>query len=141
MFLFLFDILYLDGYDVMACRQDDRKALLESVLDTDPAPFIKYSDHMDEFPERIRERACAMRLEGIIIKRADAPIARSAGRNWLKLKCILREEFIVVGYTDPQGSRDGFGALHLGYYDADGALHYAGGCGTGFRYKDTECAS
>lgn len=134
-FFFLFDILYLDGYDVMGCRQDDRKRLLESFLGNDPPAYIKYSDHMEERPEAIQQRACQMHLEGIIVKQVDAPYKQARTRSWLKLKCIQREEFIVVGYTDPQGTRAGLGALHLGYYDKEGDLHYAGGVGTGFNTK------
>lgn len=134
-FFFAFDIMYLDGYNVMPCRQGDRKALLESVLGSNPPPFIKYSDHMVERPDSIQERACEMHLEGIIVKAIDAPYRQARSRSWLKLKCIQREEFVVIGYTDPQGTRVGFGALHLGYYDTEGDLHYAGGVGTGFSTK------
>jgi len=134
-FFFVFDILHLNGFSLMDCRQDDRKAVLEQVLGTNPPAWLKYSDHMAGLPDRIRQRACEMNLEGIIVKAADAPYRQQRTRSWLKLKCIQREEFVVVGYTDPQGSREGFGALHLGYYDADGKLHYAGGCGSGFNAK------
>lgn len=134
-FFFLFDILHLDGYSLVNCRQDDRKAVLEQVLGPKPPAWLNYSDHMAGLPDRIRQRACEMNLEGIIVKAADAPYKGQRTRHWLKLKCIQREEFIVVGYTDPQGSREGFGAVHLGYYDADGKLHYAGGCGSGFNTK------
>lgn len=133
-FYFLFDIMYLDGYHTTGCRQDDRKALLESVLARGSLPpFLRYSDHMQEAPEAIQQRACQMNLEGIIIKQAEAPYRQDRTRSWLKLKCIQREEFIVIGYTDPAGTRAGLGALHLGYYDKDGDLHYAGGVGTGFK--------
>lgn len=134
-FFFLFDILHLNGYDTMDCRQDDRKRLLEYVLGSDPPPFIKYSEHMNEQPKAIQERACEMHLEGIVIKKADAPYRQSRNRSWLKLKCIQREEFVVIGYTDPQGTRAGLGSLHLGYYDREGDLHYAGGVGSGFNAK------
>lgn len=134
-FFFLFDIMYLDGYNVMGCRQDDRKALLEYVLGNSPPAYIKYSDHMEERPGAIQERACQMHLEGIIVKQADAPYKSSRNRSWLKLKCIQREEFVVIGFTDPQGTRAGLGALHVGYYDKEGELHYAGGVGTGFNTK------
>jgi len=134
-FFFTFDILHLDGYNVMGCSQVDRKRLLESVLGDSPPAFIRYSDHMAEAPEDIQQRACQMHLEGIIVKEADAPYRQARTRSWLKLKCVQREEFVVIGYTDPQGTRVGFGALHLGYYDKDGELHYAGGVGTGFNTK------
>jgi bifunctional non-homologous end joining protein LigD len=134
-FFFAFDILYLDGYNTVGCSQVDRKRLLESVLGDSPPPFLRYSDHMAEAPEAIQQRACQMHLEGIIVKQAEAPYRQARTRSWLKLKCVQREEFVVIGYTDPQGTRTGFGALHLGYYDKDGELHYAGGVGTGFNTK------
>lgn len=132
-YYFLFDIMYLDGYNTMACRQEDRKRLLESALGPNPPPFVKYSDHLAGLPERVQQRACEMHLEGIIIKDPDAPYRQDRTRAWLKLKCIQREEFIVIGYTDPAGTRAGLGALHLAYYDKEGDLHYAGGVGTGFK--------
>jgi bifunctional non-homologous end joining protein LigD len=131
---YLFDLLYLDGYSLAGCKQVDRKNLLAQVL-ADPPPLIRYSEHFEGVPERVKEQACAMHLEGVICKRADAPYRSDRNRNWLKLKCIQREEFVVVGYTDPKGSRTGFGALLMGYYDDKGALHYAGGVGTGFNEK------
>lgn len=131
---YVFDLLHLDGYSLTDCRQIDRKTALAQVL-ADPPPLIKYSEHFEGVPERVKEQACAMHLEGVICKRADAPYRAERNRNWLKLKCIQREEFVVVGYTDPKGSRTGFGALLMGYYDPKGALHYAGGVGSGFNQK------
>ena len=131
LFYYVFDLMHLDGYDLSHCAQIDRKNLLAQLL-AEPPPFVKYSEHYEGVPDRVREQACAMHLEGIVCKRADAPYQQSRNRNWLKLKCIQREEFIVVGFTDSKGSRTGFGALQMGYYDAKGALHYAGGVGTGF---------
>jgi bifunctional non-homologous end joining protein LigD len=137
-FFFLFDILYLDGYSTVNCKQVDRKALLHSILGAAPPPFLKYSDHVEGVPDTIRQKACEMRLEGIIVKAADAPYQHSRNRNWLKLKCIQREELVIVGYTEPKGSRTGFGALQLGYYDKNGHLHFAGGVGAGFTVKTLE---
>ncbi len=133
LFYYLFDLMHLDGYDLSQCTQIDRKNLLAQLL-AEPPPFIKYSEHYEGVPDRVREQACAMHLEGVICKRADAPYQQSRNRNWLKLKCVQREEFVIVGYTDPKGSRTGFGALLMGYYDSKGALHYAGGVGTGFNH-------
>ena len=73
-----------------------------------------------------------MGLEGIVCKRADGPYRAGRGRRWLKLKCVGRDEFVVLGWTLPKGTRTGLGALHLGYHDPRGRLHYAGGVGTGF---------
>lgn len=131
LFYYLFDIPYLDGFDLTGCAQIERKTLLAGLL-ADPPPFVKYSEHYEGVPERVREQACAMRLEGVICKRADAPYRQQRSRDWLKLKCVQREEFVVVGFTEPKGSRTGLGALHMGYYDGKGELHYAGGVGTGF---------
>src|SRR6266478_3399169 len=77
------------------------------------------------------EKACAMSLEGIVSKRADAPYAPGNRGLWLKVKCLQREEFVVVGWTDPEGARPFLGALLLAYYDPDGRLVYAGRAGTG----------
>lgn len=131
LFYYLFDLLHLDGFDLASSPQVARKKLLGELL-ADPPPFVKYSEHYEGVPERVREQACAMRLEGVICKRADAPYRQQRSRNWLKLKCVQREEFLVVGFTEPKGSRTGLGALHMGYFDDRGSLHYAGGVGTGF---------
>ena len=81
---------------------------------------------------RITTEACRLGWEGLIAKRADAPYRPGRTRDWLKFKCLNSQEFAIGGYTDPQRSRIGFGALLLGYYDRDGKLHYAGKVGTGF---------
>jgi bifunctional non-homologous end joining protein LigD len=94
--------------------------------------MLRYSDHQEGDPTAMHREACRLELEGIICKRADAPYRPGRGRDWLKVKCVGREEFIVLGWTPPGGSRTGLGSLHLGYYDPQGRLHYAGGVGTGF---------
>jgi bifunctional non-homologous end joining protein LigD len=127
---YVFDLLHLDGWDLRPCALRDRKAVLEKLAAWDG--MLRYSAHIDGNSAAVRRRACAMNLEGILCKRADAPYRPGRGRDWLKLKCHGREEFIVLGWTPPGGARRGFGALHLGYYDARGALHYAGGVGSGF---------
>ena len=94
--------------------------------------FIRVSDHLDGITDQVRKNACAMGLEGIICKRADGAYHAGRSRDWLKIKCHGREEFIILGWTPPQGSRAGLGALQLGFHDEAGALHYVGGCGSGF---------
>jgi bifunctional non-homologous end joining protein LigD len=94
--------------------------------------MLRYSDHHEGDTARMRQAACKMKLEGIICKQANAPYRPGRGRDWLKVKCQGREELLVIGWTEPAGSRTGLGALHLGYYDQRGKLHYAGGVGTGF---------
>ena len=132
--VFVFDILQLDDWDLRPCRLEDRKAVLESLSDWKGG--LRYSDHHRGQGSAMRRQACQMGLEGIIAKQADAPYRAGRGKSWLKLKCQGREEFIVLGWTPPEGSRAGLGALHLGYDDDKGTLHYAGGVGTGFTDRE-----
>ncbi len=127
---YLFDLLHLDGWNLRRCTLRDRKARLKT-LDTWHG-MLRFSDHHEGDTDRMRKAACQMKLEGIICKKADEPYRSDRGQDWLKLKCQGREELLVVGWTEPAGSRTGLGALHLGYYDPDGRLHYAGGVGSGF---------
>ena len=94
--------------------------------------MLRYSDHQVGSAAELRDRACGMGLEGIICKQDDAPYRAGRGHGWLKVKCRGREELVVLGWTPPSGSRVGLGSLHVGYYDPQGGLHYAGGVGTGF---------
>jgi len=82
-----------------------------------------------------------MKLEGVICKQADATYRPGRGHDWLKLKCPGREEFVILGWTEPAGSRTGLGALQLGYYDEQHRLHYAGGVGTGFSDETLPCCA
>jgi bifunctional non-homologous end joining protein LigD len=127
---YVFDLLYLNGWDLRACRLADRKQVLRGLSSWRGA--LRYSDHIEADGLRAHSSACGMGLEGIICKQADSPYKAGRGGAWLKVKCTGREEFVILGWTDPAGSRRGFGALHLGFYDGQGALHYAGGVGTGF---------
>lgn len=127
---YLFDLLHLDGWDLRPCALRDRKQRLQGI-DTWRG-MLRYNDHHEGDTDRMRQAACKMKLEGIICKRADAPYRSGRGHGWLKLKCQGREELLVLGWTEPAGSRTGLGALQLGYYDPGGRLHYAGGVGTGF---------
>ena len=128
--LYLFDLLHLDGWDLRPCALSERKARLKG-LDTWKG-MLRYSDHHDGDAARMRQAACKMKLEGIICKKADSRYRSGRGRDWLKVKCAGREEFVILGWTEPAGSRTGLGSLHLGYYDKTGGLHYAGGVGSGF---------
>jgi ATP-dependent DNA ligase len=93
---------------------------------------LRYTTHRDADGEEYFEQACAKGWEGVIAKRADAPYRSGRTPDWLKFKCEQGQEFVVGGWTDPQGSRQDFGSLLLGYYDDDGLLQYAGKVGTGF---------
>jgi len=129
---FAFDLLYRDGWDLIAVAIEDRKAALADIISPSAQGMLRYSDHqIGRGPEFLR-RARGFSLEGIISKRRTDPYRPGRGRSWLKIKCRNREEFIVVGFSDPDGAREGFGALLLGYYDPRGVLRYAGRVGTGF---------
>ncbi|MDN3565923.1 DNA ligase D [Paeniroseomonas aquatica] len=134
LFLYLFDALHWNGWDLRPCRLADRKAVLKP-LDAWKGP-LRFSDHLEGETPRVRRQACAMGLEGIICKRADAPYRGARTRDWVKLKCQGRDEFIILGWTPPAGARQGLGALHLGFHDDGGRLHYIGGVGTGFSEKE-----
>jgi bifunctional non-homologous end joining protein LigD len=136
---FAFDLLYLDGYDLTRSPLLSRKKLLERFviknLGNGPAATIRYSEHWLGQGKALFEKACQMGLEGIIAKRADQPHRSGRSRDWLKIKSLQSQEFVIGGFTDPAGSRVGFGALLLGVYDEDKTLRYAGRVGTGFNDK------
>jgi bifunctional non-homologous end joining protein LigD len=126
---YLFDLPYLAGYDLSALSLRRRKALLrQAIAFRDP---IRFTAHRNEHGEAFPRDACAKGREGLIAKRASAPYQHCRSSDWLKFKCTRGQELVVGGFTAPKGSRAGFGALLLGYYD-DGKLRYAGKVGTGF---------
>lgn len=127
----VFDLLYLNGYDLRSTPLIERKRLLASVLNQSRDAHLRYSDHIIGDNEASFEEACRQGLEGLIVKRMDAGYRSGRGRSWLKVKCEQRQEFVIGGYTEPAGSRQGFGALLVGFYD-NGQLRYAGKVGTGF---------
>jgi bifunctional non-homologous end joining protein LigD len=132
---FLFDLLHLDGEDVSGRPLIERKDRLAELLSDNGSP-LRYSDHQAGQGPPFYEKACALPLEGIVSKRADASYAPGNRGLWRKVKCLHREEFVVVGWTDPEGSRPWLGALLLGYYDFDGRLVYAGRVGTGINQAE-----
>jgi ATP-dependent DNA ligase len=128
--LFLFDVLYLDGETISAAPLLERKERLRELLSNAGTP-LQYSDHQIGRSPQFHASACELPLEGIISKRADAPYSPGDRGLWVKVKCQNREEFVVVGWTDPEGSRPWLGALLLAYYNPDGRPVYAGRVGTG----------
>jgi len=128
-FLYVFDVLHLDGYDVTRLPLRSRKRLLRSALSFHGP--VRFTQHRNREGEAYFREACRRGWEGLIAKRADSPYATARSRDWLKLKCSAEQELVVGGFTAPRGSRTEFGALLVGYY-ADGALRYAGKVGTGF---------
>lgn len=129
---YAFDLPYFDGHDLRRVPQVERHALLAKVLEANTSERIRYSAPFEGPAAKLLENACEQGLEGLIGKRRDAPYTTTRSTAWIKLKCTRRQEFVIVGYTDPKGSRTGFGSLLLGYHDEKGELHYAGNVGTGF---------
>jgi bifunctional non-homologous end joining protein LigD len=128
-FYYLFDVLYVDGLDVTGVGLRLRKAILRRLLSFgDP---LRYTTHRNETGEAYFDDACRKGWEGVIAKRANSSYVSGRSRDWLKFKCVNTQEFVIGGFTDPKGSRTGFGALLIGYYEGD-QLRYAGKVGTGF---------
>jgi bifunctional non-homologous end joining protein LigD len=128
---FLFDLLHLDGRDLAGEPLVERKRRLRELLERVDDPRLRYTDHVEGPGDEIFARACRLGAEGMISKRADAPYRPGRGRDWLKVKCVQRQEVVIGGFTEPEGSRTGFGALLVGVHE-DGELRYAGKVGTGF---------
>jgi len=130
---YLFDLPHCNGYDLTRAPLLERKSLLHSLLaGMSPAQeTVRFSDHIQGSGKTVYRHACRLAAEGIISKDATGGYEQKRTRGWLKIKCQQRQEFVVGGWTDPGGSRTGFGALLLGYYDNEG-LVYAGRAGTGF---------
>lgn len=128
-YFYLFDLPYVGGYDITRLPLRARKTILSKVIDFNG--HIRFSQHRNELGESFFNEACESGWEGVIAKKADSVYRHSRSTDWLKFKCVRRQELVIGGFTDPQGSRTGFGALLLGHYD-DGELRYAGKVGTGF---------
>jgi DNA ligase D-like protein (predicted ligase) len=132
-YYYIFDIPYAYRYNLSDVPLRWRKKFLKSIV-----PFggiIRYSSHRMRNARQYFNYACSMGWEGLMCKDPDSTYVHARSKSWLKFKCVANQELVVGGYTDPQGSRVGLGALLLGYYDDSGRLHYAGKVGTGF---DTE---
>jgi bifunctional non-homologous end joining protein LigD len=132
---FAFDLLFLNGESTAELPLIQRKARLQSLFKKEIGG-LRYSEHVAGDGPTFRAQACKLGFEGAISKRADRPYAPGDRGIWVKSKCLYREEFVVVGWTDPEGSRSHLGALLLGYYTDDGRLHYAGRAGTGMSVKE-----
>jgi len=128
---YLFDAPFLNDQDRRQAPVEDRRAALKAALAGSRSKLLRFSEAFTAHPRDIIESACDLALEGVIGKRLGSPYVSSRSADWIKLKCRLRQEFVIVGYTRPQGSRSGFGALLLAVND-DSGLVYAGRVGTGF---------
>jgi DNA ligase D-like protein (predicted ligase) len=127
--LYLFDLLYLDRYDTRRVPLRYRKELLHNCFDFQHS--LRFVEHRDREGEACYREACRRGWEGVIAKNGDSAYVSKRTRDWLKFKCSREQEFVIGGYTDPRGGRIGFGALLVGYY-LRGRLQYSGRVGTGF---------
>ena len=128
-FYYVFDLIHVDGFDISRVGIGDRKNLLRRALDFQTP--LRYMVHRNAEGEALYREACRQGLEGLIAKRRDSEYVHGRSADWLKFKCINEQELVIGGFTDPAGSRVGFGALLVGYYEG-GRLRYAGKVGTGF---------
>ena len=128
-YFYLFDLVWYDGYDLSALPLVARKSVLRAAIDFHGP--IRFSEHLDEEGEAAFRAACAKGWEGLVAKRAASPYTHARSKDWLKFKCSSEQEFIVIGWTEPRGSRSGLGALLVGYHEGD-TLRFGGKVGTGF---------
>jgi bifunctional non-homologous end joining protein LigD len=131
---FIFDLLELDGEDIAKLPLEKRKDRLAKLIGKKQDGVIRYSDHVIGQGGDFFKLACKRGLEGIISKRRDKPYLPGRGASWVKTKCLVRQELVIAGYTDPDGARTHVGALLVGYYEGN-KLVYAGKVGTGFSMK------
>ncbi len=128
-YMYIFDVLYADGYDLTGLTLDNRKKILPRIMKySNP---VRLTEYQKTKGEQYHAQACRSGWEGVIAKKRDSTYVHSRSPNWLKFKCVNEQELVIAGYTDPQGSRIGFGALLVGYYER-GKLKYAGKVGTGY---------
>jgi bifunctional non-homologous end joining protein LigD len=130
----LFDVPYLEGYDLSRTPLHARKAILEALLE-DPPTHLSYSSHVVGNGDQVFAMASEQKLEGILSKRVESHYRAGRGDDWLKIKRVESDEFAVVGYTAPKGGRQGFGALLLAKPAAEGGWHFMGQVGSGFSHK------
>jgi bifunctional non-homologous end joining protein LigD len=131
---FIFDAPYFDGHDVRDVPLESRRALLAPLFEKKGTDQVRFSAEFGNDPTELVTAACKIGLEGVIGKKRTSRYVSRRSPEWIKLKCGQRQEFVIAGYTDPQGSRTGIGALLLGTYDKDGVLQYAGNVGSGFNH-------
>ncbi len=131
MVYYVFDLLYYEGYDLTGLDILKRKALLKNSLSNNTSDIIRFSDHVVGNGEALFQKASQLSLEGIISKEIHSPYCQKRTKNWLKIKCSNRQEFVIGGFTKPQSSRQYIGSLLLGVYKGDKFI-YCGHVGTGF---------
>jgi len=130
---YLFDMPYLNGLDLREVPVEQRRSALATVLERSEDQVLRFSEDFTESADAMLNSVCQMKMEGLIGKRVGSLYVSRRSNEWIKLKCSHRHEFVIVGYSEPKGSRSAFGALLLGLHDEDsGELRYAGKVGTGF---------
>jgi bifunctional non-homologous end joining protein LigD len=130
----IFDLIYLDGYDLTRVPLKERKRLLEELCAAGRGT-IRYSEHFEGNGDAFFKHACEYGIEGIVSKLADSTYDSTRNRSWLRVKCNKQQEFVIAGYTPSEKGLPGFGALILGVYEK-GKLVYAGRVGTGFTFQE-----
>jgi bifunctional non-homologous end joining protein LigD len=132
---YLFDVPYCAGYDLREVPLLERRNVLERIVARKTHDKVRFSAVFDARPEDVVASACRLGLEGVIAKRKNSAYVPRRSSDWVKLKCVQMQEFVIGGYTDPKGSRTGIGSLLLGVHDKEGRLRYAGNVGTGFNER------
>jgi bifunctional non-homologous end joining protein LigD len=133
---YVFDLLYLEGYDLTGVDLEQRKAVLSGIIAG--SGLVRYSDHHLQQGKALFEAARQQGLEGIVAKRRNSCYEQKRSREWLKMKITRRQECVIGGYTDPRGGREHFGSIVLGLYDEKGRLLHVGQAGSGFTEKTHE---
>lgn len=127
-----FDLLHLLGRDTTPLPIEDRHELLRRTMASAPQPRMRLCEPLEGDPDALMTTACARGWEGLVAKRRGSPYRPGRSADWRKLKCTNRQELVIGGWSEPAGTRSGFGALLVGYYGTDGRLYSAGRVGTGF---------
>jgi len=130
----VFDLIYLDGFNLTQTPLKHRKELLKNLVGSNSHGVIRYSEHISGSGDEFFKHACEYGIEGIVSKLANSHYESTRNRNWLKVKCAKQQEFVIAGYTPSSKGLPGFGSLVLGVYEK-GKLVYAGRVGTGFTFK------
>ncbi|SFD93784.1 DNA ligase D [Paracidovorax konjaci] len=129
---YVFDLPYFNGHDLRGVPLRERRDALRTLVAAGESDTVRFSEAFEAAPDQLIASACQLGFEGVIGKRASATYAEGRSADWIKLKCGQRQEFVIGGYTDPQGARTGIGSLLLGVHGDDGLLHYVGNVGSGF---------
>ena len=133
---YVFDAPFMNGVDLRDVALHARRALLKQVIEAHAGDKVRFSDDFPAEAAKVLETACSLKLEGVIAKRRDGAYTSARSTDWLKLKCQVRQEFVIGGFSDRSDNAKAVGALMLGYHDDQGKLQYAGRVGTGWNSDD-----